>query len=174
MLKIVRFSFVLAVFALLFASCGKNQKQSAGDVSGTIGDATEFAKTQLGESVQIVFKGDITGNKRDDALALVVTKDFGGNRYWIKKGSVIEKTATGWNTLIEMGEVLKTPKGQMIEQMKAVNGYIVSFKTDQKPMNIYISIASEDGRPSSDEAKLQWNPKDSIYEFKAASDDSTP
>ena len=174
MIKNLQYFAVLVVLSVLFFSCGKGSKESAGNVTSTIPDASEFAKSKLGESVKLVYKGDMTGNKREDALALVINKEFGDNRYWIQKGSIIEKSLTGWNTLLEMGEVLKTPKGQMIEQQPATNGYIVSFKTDEKPMNLYISISNADGRPSSDEAIIKWNQKDSIYEFKTGYDDSTP
>jgi hypothetical protein len=165
---------LFAICCMVLISCGKSSKETAGNISTTVPDAADFAKSKLGESVKLVYKGDMTGNKKEDALALVINKDFGENKYWIQKGSIIEKSLTGWNTLLEMGEVLKTPKGQMIDQQQAVNGYIVSFKTDQKPMNLYISIANADGRPSSDEAIIKWNSKDSIYEFKAGYEDTTP
>jgi hypothetical protein len=174
MMKYLRFLIILAVFPALFISCGKGSEKSAGNVTSTIGDASDFAKSKLGESTKLVYKGDMTGNNREDALALVIIKEYGENRYWIQKGTIIEKGLTGWNTLLEMGEVLKTPKGQMTEQQQATNGYIVSFKTEEKPMNLYISIANADGRPSSDEAVIKWNQKDSIYEFKAGYEDSAP
>ena len=173
MKKTVLFAFL--GFVIMFASCGKSTKESAGNLNApVVSDAETFAKQKFGESVKIVYKGDLTGNKQEDALVLVVNKDFGSNKYWIQKGSVIEKTPTDWKTLLAMEEELKTPKGPMIEQQKAVNGYIVRFVTGQTPMNIFISIADANGRPSSDEATLRLNSKDSKKEFIAGSEESTP
>ncbi len=126
--------------------------------------------TKHGESVKIVFKGDMTGAKKEDALALVINKQFDDNRYWIQKGSVIEKDGNDWKTLLSMEEKLKTPKGEMIQQESAKNGYLVSFKKDQSPMNLYISIADANGRSASDEATIKWNTKESVYEFTTGSD----
>lgn len=175
MIKKLQFFIVLASISILIFSCGKSSKESAGNLTGSsVVDATEQVMTMYGTSGKIVFKGDMTGNKREDILALVINKQFDSTRYWIQKGSVIEKDLTGWKTLLSMEEKLKTPKGEMVEQLAAKNGYIVKFIPGKTPMNIFISIADDNGRPSSDEATIKWNAKDSIYEFTAGNEDGTP
>jgi hypothetical protein len=168
--------YTFLILMLFVFSCGSKDskqpdtKQSQGSLGGSQDEATKFAVSKYGESVKVVYNGDMNANKKDDALVLVINKQFGANRYWIQKGSIIEKDGNDWKTLLAMEEKLKTPKGNMTEQEDAKYGYIVSFKTEQSPMNMYISISDADGRPASDEATIKWNTKESAYEFSSGNE----
>jgi len=107
----------------------------------------------------------MTGNKKDEALALVVNKKLGESRYWIQKGSIIEKDGGQWKTILWMDDKLKSTKGELIRQVDAKNGYLVSFDIKQNPVNLYISMSDENGRPASDEAQVKWNANESAYEI---------
>ncbi len=179
-LRFSSFSLLLAVIiSVSFFSCGKsskelNSKESQGNLGGSVEDASVYAKSKYGESVTLVYKGDINSNKKDDALALVINKKFGDTRYWIQKGSVIEKDDSGsWKTILWMEEKLKSTKGDLIQQVDAKNGYIISYDTSKSPVNFYISMADENGRPASDEATIKWNSKDSVYELSTGSSESS-
>jgi hypothetical protein len=179
MIKTLRFFTFSLLLAIIISSCGKSNKESQGNLGGSVDDASNYAKSKYGESVTLVYlpaqagKGDINANKKDDALALVINKKFGDTRYWIQKGSIIEKDGGEWKTILWMEEKLKSTKGELIRQVDAKNGYIISFDTSKSPVNLYISMADENGRPASDEAIIKWNSKDSIYELSTGSSESS-
>ncbi len=166
MIKTLCFSIVLLTIGLMFASCGKTpNKQSAGNLSGSMDEAYKYAQSQFGDNVTLALKGDINANKKDDALAIVINKQFDTNRYWIQRGSVIEKDGDGWKTILWLDSKLRSTKGDLLPQVDAKNGYIVKFDTASSPVNLYISMADENGRPASDEAVIKWNSSESVYEI---------
>ncbi len=167
--KTLRFSLVLLAFTILFASCGKTpNRQSAGNLSGSMDEAYKYAQSQYGDNVTLALKGDINANKKDDALAIVINKQYDTNRYWIQKGSVIEKDGDSWKTILWMDNKLRSTKGDLIPQVDAKNGYVVRFDTKSSPVNLYISMSDENGRPASDEALVKWNSSASVYEVSTS------
>lgn len=73
----------------------------------------------------------------------------GENTYWVKNAmfNISE------NKVIDFGLYLKLNHADVIDQVPAINGYVV--EVNEKTLNIW--IASETGTPSSDEIEIMYN-----------------
>jgi len=164
------FSAILAVFIVLFvASCGKDTKQNQSNLTG-IDEEKQFALTLYGDEVKVIAKGDLLGNGKQSAIAGIVRKQT-DNSFWIQKGSFMQKESGGWKVLLKMEEKLSSTKGNLIEQVDAKNGYIISFDSSKKPITINIVMANEYGKGSSDDAAIKWNKDKDVFEFAAPYED---
>jgi hypothetical protein len=154
-----------AFFALLLllTSCGSNNKNTQSSLTN-IDEEKKFASTLYGDEVKVIANGDLLGNGRKCAIAAIVMKQT-DNSYWIKKGSFMQKETDGWKVLLKMEEKLSIPKGNLIDQADAKDGYIIRFDTTKKPLSINIVMADETGKATSDEAVLKWNINAGNFEF---------
>ncbi|HAX47979.1 MAG TPA: hypothetical protein PK605_04105 [Ignavibacteria bacterium] len=157
-------NFVLfSAFILIFTSCGSDNKQTQSSLTNLEEDK-KFAVTLYGDEVKVIAKGDLLGNGKQSAIAAVVMKQT-DNSFWIKKGSFLQKESDGWKVLLKMEEKLSTPKGNLLEQVNADNGYIIRFDSTKKPFSINFVMANEYGKGASDEALISWNPASGNFEF---------
>ncbi len=164
------FSAILAVLAVLFiSSCGKDTKQNQSNLTG-VDEEKQFALTLYGDEVKVIAKGDLLGNGKQSAIAGIVRKQT-ENSWWIQKGSFMQKESGGWKVLLKMEEKLSSTKGNLIEQVDAKNGYIISFDSSKKPITINIVMANEYGKGSSDDAAIKWNKDKDVFEFAAPYED---
>lgn len=164
------FSLIFAVFAVIFmSSCGSDNKQSQSSLT-SIDEEKQFALTLYGDEVKVIAKGDLLGNGKQSAIAGIVRKQT-DNSWWIQKGSFMQKEKDGWKVLLKMEEKLSNPKGNLIEQVEAKNGYIISFDSSKKPITINIVMANEYGKGTSDDAAIKWNKDRSEFEFAAPFED---
>lgn len=168
MKKYIVFS-IFSAFLLLFNSCGKNTNQNQSSLTN-IDEEKKFSLTLYGDEVKVLAKGDLLGNGKQTAIAAIVMKQT-DNSYWIRKGSFIQKENDGWKVLLKMEEKLSTPKGNLVEQVDAKDGYIIKFDTTKKPIAINIVMANEYGKATSDEAVLKWNKDTGEFIFTAPYDD---
>ena len=150
---------------MLFNSCGNDNKNTQSSLTN-IDEEKKFASTLYGDEVKVIASGDLLGNGKKCAIAAVVMKQT-DNSYWIKKGSVMQKESEGWKVIMKMEEKLSTPKGNLVEQVDAKDGYIIRFDTTKKPLEINIVMANETGKATSDEAVLKWNNTAGNFEFTA-------
>lgn len=148
---------------VFFSACGKDTKQTQSTLTN-IDEEKKFALTLYGDEVKVIAKGDILGNGKQCAIAAIVMKQT-DNSYWIKKGSVIQKESDGWKVIMKMEDKLSTPKGNLVDQVDASNGYIIRFDTTKKPFSINIVMANENGKGTSDEAVIKWNKDINNFEF---------
>ena len=151
---------------LVLNSCGKDTKQSQSNLNGVTGEDTKFSQSLYGENAQVLIKGDLLGNGKISAVAGIV-KQKTDNSFWIEKASFIQKEKDGWKVILKMEEKLSSENGDLISQVNAVNGYIISFDTTKKPVSINIVMANEYGKASSDEAVLKWNSSGNTFRFVA-------
>lgn len=167
-----QFTLILAVFAvftssLFISSCGNKNSQST---LTNIDEDKKFGQSLYGDEVKIIAKGDLLGNGKQSAIAGVVRKQT-DNSWWIQKGSLIQKESDGWKVLLKMEDKLASTKGNLVEQVDAKNGYIISFDSSKKPIVINIVMANEYGKATSDDAQLKWNKDQSVFEFAAPYED---
>ena len=163
------FSIILTVFLLFFiSSCGKDNKQSQSNLRN-IDEDKQFALSLYGDEVKIIANGDLLGNGKLSAIAAIVMKQT-DNSYLIRKGSFIQKELDGWKVLMKMEDRIYTSGGDMLSQVDAKNGYIISFDSSEKPISFNIVIANEYGKGASDEAVLIWNFNKQSFEFSAPND----
>lgn len=160
---------VFLSFLAVFSSCGSDNKQTQSSLTN-IEEDKKFALTLYGDEVKVIAKGDLLGNGKQSAIAAIVMKQT-ENSYWIRKGSFIQKESDGWKVLLKMEEKLSTPKGSLVEQVDANNGYIIKFDTTKKPVAINIVMANEYGKASSDEALIKWNNTSGSFEFSSPIDE---
>jgi uncharacterized lipoprotein YehR (DUF1307 family) len=164
------FSAILAILGVLFiSSCGKDTKQNQSNLTG-IDEEKQFALTLYGDEVKVIAKGDLLGNSKQSAIAGIVRKQT-DNSFWIQKASFMQKEKDGWKVLLKMEEKLSSTKGNLIEQVDAKNGYIISFDSSKKPITINIVMANEYGKGSSDDAAIKWNKDKDVFEFAAPYED---
>jgi hypothetical protein len=156
------FFSILAVF-LLF-SCSKDTRQTQSNLSGVNEEEKQFAQTLYGDEVKVLAKGDLLGNGKQSAIAAIVMKQT-ENSYWIRKGSFIVKENGVWKTILKMEEKLSAAGVDLVGQVDAKNGYIISFDTTKLPVSINIVMANEYGKGSSDEAVLKYNKDKAAFEF---------
>jgi hypothetical protein len=162
----------LTLFALsLIASCGDDNKQSQSNLNNTIDEEKQFALTLYSDEVKIISRGDLIGNGKPSAIAAIVRNQT-GESLWIQKGSVIQKINNEWKVILKMEEKLSSDKGELISQVEAKYGYIISFDSSKKPITINIIIANEYGKASSDEALLKWNKEKESFDFTAPYENS--
>lgn len=150
---------------MLINSCGKNANQNQSSLTN-IDEEKKFALTLYGDEVKIIAKGDLLGNGKQSAIAAVVMKQT-ANSFWIRKGSFIQKDDEGWKVILKMEDKLSTPKGNLIEQVDAKNGYVIRFDTTKKPLEINIVMANETGKGTSDDALLKWDNQTGDFKFTA-------
>lgn len=163
------FPAILTVLAVLFiSSCGKDTKQTQSNLTG-IDEEKQFALTLYGDEVKVITKGDLLGNGKQSAIAGIVKKQT-ENSWWIQKGSFMQKEAGGWKVLLKMEDKLSSTNGNLVEQVDAKNGYIISFDSSKKPITINIVMANEYGKATSDDASLKWNNDKGAFEFAAPTD----
>lgn len=158
----LNFTAFLALI-LVLGSCGSNNKNTQSSLTN-IDEEKKFALTLYGDEVKVLASGDLLGNGKQSAIAAVVMKQT-DNSYWIRKGSVMQKESDGWKVIMKMEEKLSTPKGNLVEQVDAKNGYIIRFDSTKKPLEINIVMANENGKAESDEAVLKWNNTAGTFEF---------
>lgn len=154
---------VISAFIFIFSSCGSDNKQTQSSLTNLEEDK-KFAITLYGDEVKIIAKGDLLGSGKQSAIAAVVMKQT-DNSFWIKKGSFIQKENDGWKVLLKMEDKLSTPKGNLVEQVNASNGYIIRIDSSKKPFSISFTLANEYGKGASDEALILWNPAANNFEF---------
>jgi uncharacterized lipoprotein YehR (DUF1307 family) len=165
------FSVILAVFLVIFiSSCGKDTKQNQSSLTN-IDEEKQYALTLYGDEVKVIAKGDLLGDGKQSAIAGIVRKQT-DNSWWIQKASFIQKEAAGWKVLLKMEEKLSSPKGNLVEQVDAKNGYIISFDSSKKPITINIVMANEYGKGTSDDAAIKWNKDKGEFEFAAPYEDT--
>jgi hypothetical protein len=148
---------------LLLNSCGSDNKNTQSSLTN-IDEEKKFASTLYGDEVKVIASGDLLGNGKKCAIAAVVMKQT-DNSFWIKKGSVMQKESDGWKVVLKMEEKLSNPKGNLIDQADAKDGYIIRFDTTKKPLEINIVMANETGKATSDEAVIKWNSTAGNFEF---------
>ncbi len=154
---------VISTFILIFTSCGSDNKQTQSSLTN-IDEEKKFASSLYGDDVKIIAKGDLLGNGKQSAIAAVVMKQT-DNSYWIKKGSFMQKETDGWKVMLKMEDKLSNSKGNLIEQVNAVNGYIIRFDSTKKPFSINVVMANEHGKGMSDDLLLKWNKESGNFEI---------
>ena len=164
------YSIVFILSAFICLSCGRNDKQSQSNLSGSIDEETKFARSLYGENTDVIAKGDLLGNGNSCAVAAVV-KQKTENSYWIEKASMFQKVNGELKVILKMEEKLTTPNGELVKQVDSKYGYIISFDTSSKPVAINIMIANEYGKGASDEAVIRWDEKINDFKFTAPYDE---
>jgi|SRR4030095_2630857 len=161
-------SIILAVFivALFIYSCGGDKKQTQSNLNNVTDEVKQYALGLYGDEVNILVKGDLLGNGKYSAIAGIVRKQT-DNSFWIQKASLIEKEPEGWKVILVMEERISSTKGDLISQVGAKNGYVISFDSTKKPLAINIVMANELGKATSDDAVLVWNKDQEAYEFES-------
>jgi hypothetical protein len=71
-----------------------------------------------------------------------------------------------------MEDKISSTKGDLISQVGAKNGYVISYDSTKKPLAINIVMANEYGKGSSDDALLIWNKDKEAYEFQVPHKDA--
>jgi hypothetical protein len=167
LIKIGQFSgfFTCFVIAVFLYSCGGDTKQSQSNLNSAADEEIKFAKSLYGEKAAVLLKGDLLSNGKESAVTGIV-KQKTDNSYWVEKASFVQKDADNWKVLLTIEQKLISPKGEIINQADAKNGYILSFDTTTKPVTINIVMADEYGKAASDEAQLVWNRDKQDFEFK--------
>ena len=164
--------FFLLILPLIFLSCNKDSKQSQSSLLTPIDEETKYAKSIYGEKTDVLLKGDFTNKGSSDILAGIVKLKVNDRQYWIEKGGVIEKDKNGWKTILNLDSKLSSAKGELINQVNAVNGYIIRINDKVKPVSFTITIADENGKGASEEAIINWNNKNEVYEIASENDKS--
>ncbi|MCI0449566.1 MAG: hypothetical protein L0Y79_07250 [Chlorobi bacterium] len=155
------------LFVLSFiASCGGDNKQSQSNLNSSIDEEKQFALTLYGDEVKIIARGDLLANGKPSAIAAIVRKQT-ETSWWIQKGSLIQKINNQWKVILKMEAKLSSAKGELISQVDAKNGYIISFDSSKRPITINIVMANEYGKASSDEGELRWSKEKESFEFQA-------
>jgi hypothetical protein len=169
-----RFTIVtlLLFIGLAFKGCG-DTKQNQSNLSNISDEAIQFSKSLYGESASILAKGDLLNDGKICAIAGIV-KLKTDNSYWVEKASLIQKDKESWKVLLNMDKRLSSGGNELITQVDANNGYIISFDTSSLPLTINIVMANEYGKASSDEALLKWNKDKEVFEFIAPYDENIP
>jgi len=162
--------FLIVFAGVILSSCGGDNKQSQSNLTNATDDEKQFALTLYGDEVKILAKGDLLANGKTSAIAAIVRKQT-DNSWWIQKGSLIQKDTGGWKVILKMEDKLSSAKGELISQVDAKNGYIISFDSSKKPITINIVMANEYGKGTSDEAQLKWNRDKETFEFAAPYED---
>lgn len=163
------FIFTLAV---IFISCSKEPRQNQSSLLTPIDEETKYAKTLYGEKTDVLLKGDFTGTGKSDILAAIVKLKVNDRQYWIEKGGVIEKNKDGWNAILNLDSKLSSSKGELISQVNAVNGYIIRINDKVNPVSFTVTIADENGKAASEQAIINWNSKNNVYEIASGNDKS--
>lgn len=163
---------LLLFISLAFCGCG-DTKQNQSNISNVSGDEVIFGKSLYGEGASIILKGDLLANGKLSAVAGIV-KQKNENSYWIEKASLIQKENKNWKVILKMDKKLSSNDSELINQVEAQNGYIISFDTVKMPVTIYIVLASEYGKAASEEAVLKWNNERGAFEFLGPSDEVIP
>lgn len=156
--------FFLIITVFVFTSCGSNNKQSQSNLSSATDEESQFARSLYGEGASVIIKGDLLSNGKVSAIAGIV-KQKTDNSYWIQKASFIQKETDGWKVIMKMEDKLSNSKGELISQVDSKNGYIISFDSSKKPIEINIVMANEYGKSNSDDALLKWNKVKDTFEF---------
>ncbi len=156
------FFLIIAVF--LISSCGSNNKQNQSNLSNVNDEESRFAHTMYGEGASVIIKGDLLANGKSSAIAGIV-KQKTDNSFWIQKASFVQKETNGWKVIMKMEDKLSNSKGELISQVDSKNGYIISFDSSKKPIEINIVMANEYGKSNSDDALLKWNKEKDTFEF---------
>ena len=159
-------TIIIILIVVFLYSCGSDNKQSQSNLNNTVDDEKQFAQTLYGDEAKILAKGDLLGDGKQCAITAIVRKQS-ENSWWIQKGSFIEKEPGGWKVLLKMEDKLTSTAGELVSQVDAKNGYIISFDAAKKPLTINIVMANEYGKGSSDEAQLKWNKEKQTFEFTA-------
>jgi len=154
----------LFILSIAFFSCSDKNKQSQSNISGLFDEGKQFALTLYGDEVKILANGDLIGNGKYTAIAAIVRKQT-ENSFWIQRGSIIQKDNTDWKVILKIEDKLSSPKGDLISQVDAKNGYIISFDSTKKPLSINIVIANEYGKGASDDAVIKWDSKKNDFVF---------
>lgn len=165
-------AIILFFMALLIVGCG-NTKQNQSNLSNITEEEVHFSKSLYGESASILAKGDFLKDGKECAIAGIV-KQKTDNSYWIEKASLIQKDKESWKVILKMDKRLSSGNDELISQVDATNGYIISFDTTNLPLAINIVMANEYGKASSDEALLKWNKDKGTYEFIAPYNENIP
>lgn len=165
-------AIILFFITLLIAGCG-DTKQNQSNLSNISGEEIQFSKSLYGESASILAKGDFLKDGKECAIAGIV-KLKTANSYWIEKGSLIQKDKDSWKVVLNMDKRLSSGGNELITQVDANNGYIISFDTSSLPLTINIVMANEYGKASSDEALLKWNKEKEVFEFIAPYNETIP
>jgi len=164
-------SFFILALGFLAVSCGGNNKQSQSNITNPIEEEKQFALTLYGDEAKVLSKGDLLANGKHSAFVGIVRKQT-GNSWWLQRGSFIQKENDKWQVLLKMEEKLSSPKGELINQVDAKNGYLINFDTTKKPITISIVMANEYGKGASDEAGLKWNALKNDFEVIAPYEDT--
>jgi hypothetical protein len=159
-------SFIIFFLSFLFFSCGSNSKQTQSNITNSIDEEKQFALTLYGDEVKVLAKGDLLANGKPSALVGIVRKES-GNTYWVQKGSFIQKENDKWQVILKIEQKLSSPKDELINQVEAKNGYLLSFDSNKKPVAINIVVANEYGKAASDDAALNWNAEKNEFELAA-------
>jgi hypothetical protein len=168
-MKSLYYKVFILLLGIILSSCGEN-KQSQSNLNSLADDDKQYALSLYGDEVKILAKGDLLGNGKISAIAAIVRKQA-DNSWWIQRGSIIEKDDSGWKVLLRMEEKLSSTKGDLVSQVDAKNGYIISFDTSKKPLTINIVMANEYGKGTSDEAQIKWNKDKAAFEFATPYED---
>lgn len=168
--NILLFFAIFCVF--LFVSCGGNKKDSQSSLLNSYDDAKQYALKLYGDEVKILASGDLLASGKSSAIAAIVRKQTEGS-YWIQRGSFIQKENQDWKVILRMEEKLISPAGELTSQVRASDGYIISFDTAAKPVTINIVIANEYGKAASDDAMIKWDAKKNDFIFLAPYEDNS-
>lgn len=173
--NMIRFTILLtSVFMLLMInSCTRDNKQNKSSLGNLTDGEIEFAHSLYGKDASIIASGDLLANGKLSAIAGIV-KQKNENSFWIEKASLFQKESENWKVILKMDKKLSSNDSELINQVEAQNGYIISFDTVKMPVTIYIVLASEYGKAASEEAVLKWNKEKEVFEFITPTDEVIP
>jgi hypothetical protein len=154
-------------------SCTRDNKQNQSSLGNLTDEEINYAHSLYGQDASIIARGDLLANGKECAIAGIV-KQKTDNSYWIEKGSLIQKDKDSWKVVLNMDKRLSSGGNELITQVDANNGYIISFDTSSLPLTINIVMANEYGKASSDEALLKWNKDKEVFEFIAPYNETIP
>ena len=84
-----------------------------------------------------------------------VIKKIGKNTYWIIKAELLDSKN---EKILELGKFLRTKGNIALNQIPAVNGYIIKLVGSPDDWrNLYIWLANEKGEKDSDAISLEFN-----------------
>jgi len=156
--------------AFLLISCSSDKKQTQSNITNSIDEEIRFAQQLYGDKSVVIARGDLLGNGSVCAIAAIV-KQKTENSYWIEKASMFMKKDNDWKVILKMEEKLSSSGGELVKQVDAKNGYIISLDTSAKPISINIVMANENGKGASDEAVIKWDEKKNDFKFTAPYED---
>jgi hypothetical protein len=113
----------------------------------------------------VLLKVDLTTDGYVGFFTGSLLKKINNSSYWISRGNIENNSIGKEVTLISFEDkIINTDGKELISQVPAEFGYIVSFSKNYKGI-MFVSISDKDGNSISDELQLIWNKENNKFEI---------